>query len=73
MTKDQFVSIVRNELDLPLTSDDLELEFDQIVSWDSMHMLRLVMAIEQETGQRLKVGQLMADRSLAAIYGRVAT
>lgn len=73
MTKDDFICIVRDELDLPLESQDLDRDFDQVVAWDSMHMLRLIVALEVETGTRLKIGQLMSDRSLSAIYERVAS
>lgn len=72
MTKDDFIHLVRDELDLPLEAEDLSADFDQVVSWDSMHMLRLVIAVERETGTRVPVGRLLADRSLAAIYERVS-
>jgi acyl carrier protein len=73
MTKDDFIGIVRDELDLPLESEDIDRDFDQVVTWDSMHLLRLIAALETETGTRLKIGQLMSDRSLSAIYERVAS
>jgi acyl carrier protein len=72
MTKEDFIHLVRDELDLPLSVDDLDADFDHVVSWDSMHMLRLVAAVERETGSRVPVGKLLADRSLSAIYARVA-
>ncbi|MDV5145196.1 phosphopantetheine-binding protein [Streptomyces sp. SBC-4] len=72
MTKEDFIHLVRDELDLPLSVDDLSSDFDHVVSWDSMHMLRLVAAVERETGSRVPVGRLLADRSLAAIYERVS-
>ncbi|MEU7068822.1 MULTISPECIES: phosphopantetheine-binding protein [Streptomyces] len=72
MTKEDFIHLVRDELDLPLGVDDLSADFDHVVSWDSMHMLRLVTAVERETGTRVPVGRLLADRSLAAIYERVS-
>ncbi|MEU3687410.1 phosphopantetheine-binding protein [Streptomyces narbonensis] len=72
MTKEDFIHLVRDELDLPLGVDDLSADFDHVVSWDSMHMLRLVSAVERETGTRVPVGRLLADRSLAAIYERVS-
>ncbi|MFG2134423.1 acyl carrier protein [Streptomyces sp. NPDC048751] len=72
MTKEEFIHLVRDELDLPLGIDDLDADFDHVVSWDSMHMIRLVAAVERETGSRVPVGKLLADRSLSAIYARVA-
>lgn len=72
MTKEDFIHLVRDELDLPLGIDDLEADFDHVVSWDSMHMIRLVAAVERQTGNRVPVGKLLADRSLSAIYERIS-
>ncbi|MEU1045330.1 phosphopantetheine-binding protein [Streptomyces sp. NPDC005897] len=72
MTKEEFIHLVRDELDLPLGIDDLDADFDRVVSWDSMHMIRLVGAVERQTGTRVAVGKLLADRSLSAIYERIS-
>ncbi|MFH8979004.1 acyl carrier protein [Streptomyces sp. NPDC017890] len=72
MTKEEFIHLVRDELDLPLGVDDLDTDFDRVVSWDSMHMVRLVAAVEQQTGSRVPVGRLLADRSMSAIYERIS-
>ncbi|MBQ0888907.1 acyl carrier protein [Streptomyces sp. RM72] len=72
MTKEEFIHLVRDELDLPLGIDDLDADFDRVVSWDSMHMIRLVGAVERQTGARVPVGKLLADRSLSAIYERIS-
>jgi acyl carrier protein len=71
MTKEDFLHLVRDELDLPLGADDFHADFDHVVSWDSMHMMRLVAAVERETGTRVPVGRLLADRSLDAIYRHI--
>jgi acyl carrier protein len=72
ITEADFIRIVRDELALPLNGNDLEGDLDGVVSWDSLHMLRLVAAVERETGRRVPVGRLLADRSLRAIYTRIA-
>ncbi|MCX4748919.1 phosphopantetheine-binding protein [Kitasatospora sp. NBC_01287] len=72
ITETDFIRIVRDELALPLNGNDLDGDLDGVVSWDSLHMLRLVSAVERETGKRVPVGRLLADRSLRAIYNRVA-
>ncbi|MFE9422254.1 phosphopantetheine-binding protein [Kitasatospora sp. NPDC006697] len=73
ISKDDFVRIARDELALPMNGADLEtdLDSDHTVAWDSLHMMRLVAAVERETGTRLQVGPLMADRSLKAIFARI--
>ncbi|MFI5758418.1 acyl carrier protein [Streptomyces sp. NPDC051569] len=72
ITEEDFIRLVRDELALPLGGKDLDSDLDGVVSWDSLHMLRLVMAVERETGRRIPVGRLLEDRSLRAIYTRVA-
>ncbi|MER5641285.1 acyl carrier protein [Kitasatospora sp. NPDC002227] len=67
-----FIRIVRDELDLPLASADLERDFDQVVHWDSMHMIRLVAVLERETGRRLPIGKLLMQRSLRDVYELVS-
>ncbi|MDH6121617.1 acyl carrier protein [Kitasatospora sp. GAS204B] len=74
LTKDDFIRIVRDDLALPMNGIDLTtaLDSDRKVSWDSLHMLRLVAAVERETGTRVPVGRLLEDRSLTAIYRRIS-
>ncbi len=72
ITEERFLEIVRDELDLPLVETDLENDFDQVVSWDSLYLLRLVAAVEEETGNRVPVGRLFSKRSLRDIYTTIA-
>ncbi|HEU5356981.1 MAG TPA: acyl carrier protein [Actinocrinis sp.] len=72
LTEERFLEIVRDELDLPLLETELENDFDQVVSWDSLYLLRLVAAVEQETGTRVPVGRLFSKRSLRDIYTAIA-
>jgi acyl carrier protein len=72
ITEASFIQLVRDELALPLADTDLETDFDRVVSWDSMHVLRLVAAVEKETGKRIPVGKILAERSLRGIYELVA-
>ncbi|MGH3416991.1 MAG: acyl carrier protein [Actinocrinis sp.] len=72
LTEERFLEIVRDELDLPLLENDLENDFDQVVAWDSLYLLRLVAAVEDETGNRVPVGRLFSKRSLRDIYTTIA-
>jgi acyl carrier protein len=72
MTEERFLEIVRDELDLPLLDGELENDFDQVVAWDSLYLLRLVAAVEEETGNRVPVGRLFSKRSLRDIYTTIA-
>ncbi|WP_041254617.1 phosphopantetheine-binding protein [Frankia sp. EAN1pec] len=73
ITQDDFIRIIRDEFALPLAGGDLESDLDQVVSWDSMHVLRLVSALEKETGRRIPIGRLLEELSLRGMYERVAT
>ncbi|GGU99036.1 MULTISPECIES: acyl carrier protein [Kitasatospora] len=72
ITETAFIQIVRDELALPLAETDLENDFDKVVSWDSLHLLRLIAAVEKETGKRVSVGKLLSERSLRGIYTLLA-
>ncbi|WP_034090046.1 acyl carrier protein [Streptacidiphilus albus] len=72
ITEASFIQLVRDELALPLADTDLEADFDRVVSWDSLHVLRLVTAVEKETGKRVPVGKVLAERSLRGIYNLLA-
>lgn len=68
LTEDDFLHLVRDELVLPLAADDLDRDLDRVVSWDSIHVLALVTAVERRTGRRVPVGRLLEERTLRGIY-----
>lgn len=73
ISETEFVQLVRDELSLPVAdTGDLDADLDAIVGWDSMHVLRLVTAMEQRTGRRVPVGAMLVERTLRGIY-RCAT
>lgn len=72
ISKDAFIRIVRDELKLPLANSDLEAEFDQTVNWRSIHVVRLVVALEKKTGQRVPVSRLFKERTTGGIYNLFA-
>ncbi|MFD4753515.1 acyl carrier protein [Streptomyces sp. NPDC058426] len=71
ITRSAFLDIVRDELGLPLTKLELGTDFDQLLHWESLHVLRLVMALERETGHRIPVSRLLTEQSLEGVYQRV--
>jgi len=66
---------------LQLVADDLHLELDgaaaarvrldDLPGWDSVHLLRLVALLEEETGGQVSVRTVMEARSLADVYAVV--
>jgi acyl carrier protein len=64
----EFVGLVRDELGLPVTEDDLSRELHELPGWDSMHLLWLVTIIERETGRQISVVDLLEAPNLAFVY-----
>ena len=68
LTRTDFISIVRDQLRLPLANTDLEKDFDQVVNWRSIHLVRLFVAVEKRTGLRVPVARLFEERTVGGIY-----
>jgi acyl carrier protein len=69
---DDFLALVRDELGLPVESDNAGVRLDQIPGWDSVQLLWLVSAVERIAGRRLSLPDVLAASSLEGIY-RLAT
>ncbi|HEX6526874.1 MAG TPA: phosphopantetheine-binding protein [Streptosporangiaceae bacterium] len=72
-TIDDFLTLVRDELGLPVTMHDAGLNLDQVAGWDSMHLLWLLTVLEQRTGRSLPLAALLEAESLEDIYSLVVT
>jgi acyl carrier protein len=68
-TIEDFVALVRDQLGLSVTVDDIGQGFDQLAGWDSLLLLTLVTALERETGQRISLPDVLEATSLEHIYG----
>lgn len=67
-TIDDFVTVVRDELGLPVTNDDVGLPLDQVGGWDSVHLLTLATVLEQRTGRPLALPDVLEAGTLEGIY-----
>ncbi|MFE9860088.1 MULTISPECIES: acyl carrier protein [unclassified Streptomyces] len=67
-TVDDFVTLLRDELALPVTADDLGRELDTVESWDSVHLLALCTVLERETGRSLPLADVLEAASLKDVY-----
>lgn len=65
---DDLVALIRDELGLPLTSEDADRPLDDVAGWDSVHMLWLVTALERQTGRGVSMPDLLEARSLKDIH-----
>jgi acyl carrier protein len=65
---DGYAALLRDELGIPVTTDQLGQGFDQIEGWDSVRLLSLVTLLERETGQSVSLPDVLESRSLRDVY-----
>lgn len=65
---DDFVSLLRDEIGLPVSAADIESGLDQVPGWDSVHLLTLMMALETRTSRTIPMPELLEAPSLGHIY-----
>lgn len=64
----EFVALVRDELSLPVTQENVGWDLDQIPGWDSVHLLFLLSVLEQSTGNRISMPAALEASSLEQLY-----
>ncbi len=67
-TIEDFVTVVREELGLEITADDVGRSLDELAGWDSVHLLTLAVCLERKTGRAVVLPDLLEAASLADIY-----
>jgi acyl carrier protein len=64
-----FAALLRDEIGLAVTEQELDRGLDQIDGWDSVHLLTLVTVLERETGQSVALPDVLEAGSLREIFG----
>ncbi|WP_434597769.1 phosphopantetheine-binding protein [Streptomyces sp. A5-4] len=67
-TLDDFTRLLADDLDLELAPGQVTADFDELPDWDSLHLLKLVTALERAIGSPVPVGKVFETRSLKEIY-----
>ena len=62
-----FVDLVQAEVGLPVTAAHLDVPFDEVPDWDSLHLLRLATVLERRTGRTLSLPDVLDAGSLGAL------
>jgi acyl carrier protein len=65
---DDFITLVRDEIGLPVTRENVGAHFDELAEWDSVHLLTLLTAVERETRHPVSLPRMMEATSLEQIY-----
>ncbi|GAA2139616.1 acyl carrier protein [Kitasatospora kazusensis] len=68
ITTEEFVQLVNDDIGVQVGASELEADFDALPGWDSLHLLKLVTALEKSTGRKVPVGRLLEARSLGEIH-----
>jgi hypothetical protein len=63
-----FVALLRDELGMDVTADDIGRTLDELPDWDSAHLLWLLTALERGTGAPLSLPDLISAGSLGEIH-----
>ncbi|MEU0526589.1 phosphopantetheine-binding protein [Streptomyces niveus] len=67
-TLDDYVLLINDEIGMPLAPEQVAADFDELPDWDSLHLLKLVTALESAIGHKVPVGEILQARSLKEIY-----
>lgn len=67
-TLEGFVDLVRDELGLRITPDDIGADLDAVPGWDSLQLLELLAVLERETGKQMPLADMLEAASLRNIY-----
>ncbi|MEU7635848.1 MULTISPECIES: phosphopantetheine-binding protein [unclassified Streptomyces] len=62
------IELANDELGLHLRPEDAGTAFDDLPEWDSVHLLRLVTALEDALGGPVPVAEVLGAASLTALF-----
>jgi acyl carrier protein len=67
-----YAELIRDELGISVSPDELDQHLDELESWDSLYLLRLVTAIEGATGERVSIPDVLRATSLREVFEAVS-
>jgi acyl carrier protein len=67
-TIDDFLTLLRDEMGLPVSVQDTSLHLDEVDCWDSVHLLFLLTILERRTGRPMPFVDVLEAQSLNDIY-----
>jgi hypothetical protein len=65
---DDFVALLRDEIGLLVTAEDVHRGFDDVPGWDSVHLLHLATVLADRTGRTFSLADLLSVTSLEGVY-----
>jgi acyl carrier protein len=67
-TIDDFIALLRDEMGLTVTEQEVSLRLDEVVGWDSVHLLSLLTLLEWRAGRSVAMADALEAQSLSDIY-----
>jgi hypothetical protein len=67
-TIDDFLALLRTEVGLTLSPDDVDRNLDTVEGWDSVHLLSVLTVLERSAGRSLSLADALEATSLQDIY-----
>jgi acyl carrier protein len=64
----ELLTLIHDELGLPVTAEDADRDLREVAGWDSVQLLRLVTLLEQRTGRPVSLPAVLDAPNLAGIY-----
>ena len=71
-TVEDFITLLQEEMGLPVTAADAGRRLDQLDGWDSLHLLTLLTVLERRTGRSVALPDVLTATTLNDIYAAVA-
>jgi acyl carrier protein len=67
-TIDDFIALLRDEMGLAITEQEVGLSLDEVAGWDSVQLLSLLTLLEWRTGRSVAIADVIEAQSLRDIY-----
>lgn len=67
MNENEFHAVVIDQTGLDIQVADLSMPLDEVSGWDSVYLLKLITALEQQTGRAMPISAMLEATSLDAI------
>ncbi|MEA5360359.1 acyl carrier protein [Amycolatopsis sp., V23-08] len=63
-----FITLLRDELGIPVEEADVHRDLDEVAGWDSVHLLVVLSSLERVTGRRMSLPHALEARTLDRLY-----
>lgn len=65
---DDFADLLRNQLGLAVTPEQIDAGFDKVPGWDSVQLLTLLTVLERATGRQISLPEVLEAGSLRDVF-----